>query len=337
MKKLVFLSFVFISTLVAQAQDQDPKEAAKAFIRSGDYTNAITVLNRALQKDPQNLEMQKDLAFAYYLHRDYVHALETAKDFPARKDVDVQAYQILGMTYKAIEKRKEAEQMYQAALKKFPMSGALYNEYGELLWAKKEPALAAKTWEKGIETDPNYSGNYYNVSKFYYYSVDKIWGLIYGEIFVNLESYSARTVEIKNILLEGYKKLFSETDMKKYQNTKNEFVKAILDKFSEHSDVIDKGITVETLTALRTKFILDWYEKDAARFPFRLFDLHRQLLKNGMFEAYNQWLFGASENLAAYQTWVSSHATENDEFIRLQKNRLFKVPIGQYYQNVAVK
>ena len=337
MKKLILFSFLSLAGIGSFAQDQDPKEAAKAFIRSGDYTNAITVLNRALQKDPENLEMQKDLAFAYYLHRDYVHALETAKNFPARKDVDVQAYQILGMTYKAIEKRKEAASMYQAALKKFPMSGALYNEYGELQWANKDFAQAAKTWEKGIETDPNYSGNYYNVSKFYYYSVDKIWGLIYGEMFVNLESYSARTVEIKNLLLEGYKKLFSENDMTKYQNTKNDFVKAILEKFKEHSEEIDKGVTVETLTALRTKFILDWYEKDATRYPFRLFDLHRQLLKNGMFDAYNQWLFGASENLDAYQKWVSNHSSENEEFIRLQKNRLFKVPIGQYYQGISAK
>ena len=337
MKKCILSFLLSCLVIITNAQEQDPKEAAKTFIRSGDYTNAIGVLNRALQKDPNNLEMQKDLAFAYYLHRDYAKALEIAKGFPARKDVDVQAYQILGMAYKAVEKRKDAEQMYEAALKKFPMSGPLYNEYGELLWAKKDFAIAAKTWEKGIETDPNYPGNYYNVAKFYFYSVDKIWGLIYGEMFVNLESYSQRTVEIKTLVLEGYKKLFSEDNMVKHQNMKNEFVKSVIETLSKHSAAINIGITTETLTALRTKFILDWYEKNAARFPFRLFDLHRQLLKNGMFDAYNQWLFGAAENLMAYQTWVSSHTEENDEFIKLHKNRLFKVPIGQYYQNVPVK
>jgi len=337
MKKLLLFSVISISSLLGIAQDEDPKAVAKTFIRTGDYTNAIGVLNRALQKDPNNLEMQKDLAFAYYLHRDYAKALETAKGFPARKDADVQAYQILGMVYKAVEKRKDAEQMYEAALKKFPMSGPLYNEYGELLWAKKDFAIAAKTWEKGIETDPNYSGNYYNAAKFYFYSVDKIWGLIYGEMFVNLESYSQRTVEIKNLVLEGYKKLFSEDDMVKDQNMRNEFVKTVIETFRKHSAVINTGITTETLIALRTKFILDWYEKNATRFPFRLFDLHRQLLKNGMFDAYNQWLFGAAENLMAYQTWVSNHTEENDEFIKLHKNRLFKVPIGQYYQVVPVK
>jgi hypothetical protein len=48
--------------------------------------------------------------------------------------------------------------------------------------------------------DPNYSSNYYNACKFYYLTVDKVWSLIYGEIFVNLESYSKRTPEVKKIL-----------------------------------------------------------------------------------------------------------------------------------------
>ena len=82
---------------------QDPKtqhESAKAFIRQGDYTNAILILNRTLKNDPTNLEMQKDLAFAYYLKRDYAMALETAKPFAERKDSDIQAYQILALVYK---------------------------------------------------------------------------------------------------------------------------------------------------------------------------------------------------------------------------------------------
>ena len=66
-------------------------------------------------------------------------------------------------------------------------------------------------WEKGIEIDPNYSGNYYNAAQYYFFTQDKVWGLVYGEIFVNLESYSKRTAEMKDLLLEGYKKLFTDS------------------------------------------------------------------------------------------------------------------------------
>ena len=41
-----------------------------------------------------------------------------------------------GLVYKAIEERKECEKMYKQGLKRFPNSGVLYNEYGEMLWTK---------------------------------------------------------------------------------------------------------------------------------------------------------------------------------------------------------
>lgn len=304
-------------------------------MRQGDYSNAILVLNRALQTNADNLDLQKDLAFAYYLNRDYVHALEVAKNFPDRKDADVQSYQILGMVYKSIEEVKECDKMYKAGIKRFPNSGTLYSEYGEMLWTKKDYSEAIKQWEKGIEVDPNYSGNYYNAVKYYYYTPDKVWTLIYGEIFVNLESYSKRTAEIKTILLDGYKKLFTDADLYKGQDTKNDFVKAFLDEMKTQSSYIaSNGVTAETLSAMRTKFVLDWFTKYAKAFPFRLFEYHQQLLKGGMFDAYNQWVFGTANNLPAYENWTKTHQEEYNKFDYFQHNRVFKLPGGQYYQTV---
>lgn len=304
-------------------------------MRQGDYSNAILVLNRALQTNADNLDLQKDLAFAYYLNRDYVHALEVAKNFPDRKDADVQSYQILGMVYKSIEEVKECDKMYKAGIKRFPNSGTLYSEYGEMLWTKKDYSEAIKQWEKGIEVDPNYSGNYYNAVKYYYYTPDKVWTLIYGEIFVNLESYSKRTAEIKTILLDGYKKLFTDADLYKGQDTKNDFVKAFLDEMKTQSSYIaSNGVTAETLSAMRTKFVLDWFTKYAKAFPFRLFEYHQQLLKAGMFDAYNQWVFGTANNLPAYENWTKTHQEEYNKFDYFQHNRVFKLPGGQYYQTV---
>ena len=95
MKKIIFsIGIVFLLALIANAQEQDPKklhESAKTFIRQGDYSNAVLVLNRLLKNDANNLELLKDLAFAYYLNKDYARALETAKPFEERKDTDVQA------------------------------------------------------------------------------------------------------------------------------------------------------------------------------------------------------------------------------------------------------
>jgi Tfp pilus assembly protein PilF len=156
MKRHFLLIVLLAAGLHSYAQDQDPKAlqaTAKEFIKQGDYNNAILVLNRALEKEPNNLEFRKDLAFTYYLQRDYARALEQAKGFPERKDADVQSFQILAMIYKAVEERKETERVYRTALKRFPESGALYNEFGEMLATKNDNAEAIRQWEKGIEVE----------------------------------------------------------------------------------------------------------------------------------------------------------------------------------------
>ena len=319
----------------AQAQQPETKtlqETAKSFTRQGDYTNAIVVLTGAVQKDPQNLELQKDLAFNYYLQKDYAKGLNTARTLTERADADVQCYQLAGLFYKAIDESKECEKMYKAGIKRFPQSGVLYNEYGEMLWARQDNA-AIKQWEKGIETDPGYSSNYYNASRYYFPNPDnRVWGLLYGEIFVNLESYSKRTAEIKDLLFENYKKFFIDGDVIRSQTNKSPFITAYLGALSKQSSAIAQGITTESLIVLRTRFILSWYEKTPTAFPFRLFDYQRQLLKDGMFDAYSEWIFGAAENLTAFQSWTNTHSEEYNRFISFQKGRIFRVPEGQYYQ-----
>jgi Tfp pilus assembly protein PilF len=331
MKRIYTILAALCICLQAQAQDaKQLHETARNFMRQGDFTNAIVVLNRALQKEPQNLAVAKDLAFSYSYQNDNNKALEVVKPLLDREDNDDQCFQIAGNIYKSLELLKDCEKMYRKGIKKFPASGPLYNEFGELLWAQKDFS-AIKQWEKGIESDPNYSSNYYNACKYYYFSTDKIWSILYGEIFVNMEPMSARAPEIKNILLEGYKKLFAEADITK-GNKKTGFTGAFLQSMSNQAIAVGYGINAESLTMLRTRFILDWAAENNAKYPFKLFELQRQLLQEGMFDAYNQWIFGAAQSLPAYQNWVNAHATEYGEFTRFQKGRIFKVPGGQYYQ-----
>ena len=303
-------------------------------MRQGDFNNAIIILTRALQMDKNNLEMQKDLVMSYYYKSDYEKALDGVKVLMDREDADVVSYQIAGNVYKALEEVKECDKVYKRGLKKFPNSGPLYSEYGELLWAKKDFS-AIEQWEKGIQVDPAYSGNYYNAARFYFYTKDKVWGLIYGEIFVNMESLNDRGAAMKQLLLEGYKeKLFADANlMSGQEKNKNEFSKAFLDCMNKQSSLVNHGITTETLTMIRSRFILEWFDKYASRFPYKLFDYQRQLLQEGMFGAYNQWLFGTVENLASYDSWTKTHDEEYKNFTAFQKTRIFKMPSGQYYQD----
>jgi len=337
MKKILFALFILLNYLTCFSQQADSlHKVAKQFMRSGDYSNAIIVLNNALKADPGSLEIEKDLAFTYYLQRNYSFSVEEGRKLIAREDADEQCFQILGMAYKAIDENKQADKMYKQGIKKFPSSGELYNEYGEMLWADKNNE-AIHFWEKGIEVDPDYSSNYYNASRYYYYTYDKVWSLIYGEIFINLESYSRRTPEIKSLLVDEYKKLFLELNSPKSIVDKNPFAAGYLTVMQDQSVSVSSGITQESLSILRSKFILEWFEKYADKYPYRLFDYNRQLLKEGMFEAYNQWVFGASLSLSTFQNWTTQHAEEYNRFINFQKGRVFKLPKGQNYRALTSK
>ena len=336
MKRFFSLLLVLLAAFSVMAQPENPKtlhETAKTFMRSGDFDNAIIVLTRALQQDKDNLEMQKDLVMSYYQKRDYQKALDGVKALIDRDDADVVTFQIAGNVYKALEQVKDCEKLYKRALKKFPKSGPLYSEYGELLWSTKDFS-AIEQWEKGIEMDPGFSGNYYNAALFYFYAKDKAWSLLYGEIFVNMESLSERGAAMKEQLLQAYKeKLFADADLLKgEEKNKSQFAKSFLQSMNKQSSLAEKGINTEVLTMIRIRFILDWYENNAAKFPFRLFDYQLQLIREGMFDAYNQWLFGATENLAAYDNWIKTHAEEYNGFNAFQRSRVFKMPRGQHYQ-----
>lgn len=336
MNKLLFsLVLLFIST-GAFSQEPDAAqlhETAKQFMRSGDWSNAVLVLNKALTKEPDNIAIQKDLALTYYYQRDFAKGKATIKPLVEREDADVQVYQIAGNIYKALQEAKDAEKMYRKALKKYPNSGALYAEFGELLWMMNENFACIEQWELGIKTDPGYSGNYYYAARYYFFTIDKVWALIYGEMFVNMESYSSRTAEIKNLLLDSYKKFFVVDPKAKPPKNKNEFSDAFMAVMNQNSSVISSGITTETLTMLRTRFLLDWNKQYAAKFPFRLFEHQKQLLQEGMFDAYNQWIFEAAGDLAKYDSWTKLNTEQYNEFTRFQKSKIFKVPAGQYYKS----
>jgi tetratricopeptide (TPR) repeat protein len=330
-KLLVFIVLLPLAFATLNAQPADiPQmiETARNFQQQGDYDNAILVLTKAMQAAPDNVDVIKELSFAYYIGGQNDKALNEIKKLIDREDADEQVFQIAGNIFKRKQDFKEADKLYKKGLKKFPNSGAMYSEYGLVLY-QKEPGTnsAIKMWEKGIELDPNYSGNYYHACRFYGTIGNNLWSLLYGEIFVNLESYSTKTIEIKNIVFDIYKQWYVAGNPKGTSTFELQVAEALNNQAKEAS----YGLTPEVLTAIRTKFILDWNNTDKTRPAFRLFEYQRQLLQEGLFDAYNQWLFGSVNNTAVYQNWVAAHADENLAFVKFQRGRIFKIPTGQYY------
>ena len=317
----------------AQQTASQMRETAMAFQRQGDYGNAVIVLNRAIEQAPGSMELLTDLAYVYYLQRDFGKAIDVIKPLTERDDAEIRTYQIAGNVYRAIAEISTCERMYRRALKKFPDSGPLNAEYGEMLQARRDGAAAVAQWEKGIQLDPSYPANYYHAARYYFSNGEMLRSLIYGEIFLNMDTYSGRSAEVKELLLEAYKNFYANPTGPKLSNLRKRtpFEDAFKAALLAQSSLASMGIDVDRLIMIRTRFVLQWFNNAGEPFPHRMIDQQRQLLREGLFEAYNQWLFGAASNAVAYQMWAGTHAEDIAAFSRFQQNRVFRMPAGQYY------
>jgi tetratricopeptide (TPR) repeat protein len=331
MIRYLLMVVLAVGGTVAQGQTTDSlRREATSMLKAGDYGNAMILLSKALAAEPNNADIRKELAMACYHGGYFKQGYDAVKPLVEKNDADEQAFQITGMLCKESGDLKEAERIYKAGIKKFPGYGPLYADYGEML-EQRRPGYgdAANVWEKGIEMTPSYPGNYYHAARYYASQDEWIWAVVYGEVFVNLESYSVRTPEIKELLYDGYQKLMGGGLRLKM---KSSFEKEVANIFTQQGDLINKGVNPETLVAIRTRFILNWFDGPGKKMPYRLYDMHRLLLQEGLFEAYNQWLFGSVADLPAYQNWTSRHSDVMKAFYEYQRARVFQIPAGQYYK-----
>ncbi len=330
MKYLFIICLLFTGSINVSAQQltaAQMQQKGKTFMQKGDFENAIRSLTDASKLEPRNLELLKDLSFACYLQRNFAKAIETGNAMLENAEVDPQAYQILGLSYKAIASYKECEKLYKEGLKKFPKSGVLHNAYGELLVIQDNPEDAIVEWEAGIELDPGYSSNYYNAAIYYVHNENWIRAALYGELFLNLESYSTRSEEVKPKLREVYSRLTIPGEKNRLIKSKTitPFEKTVLELLNIPTN--GGSLSVDQLVSIRTRFLVDWLQGHQNKFPFRLFDQQQYLLNQGLFEAYNYWLFNPTD----YKTWKDKHPKETDGYKTFQQSRVFKIPAGEYY------
>lgn len=334
MKKLMVLPLFIMGAIVAlgQAGVIDAHKQAMDKAKDGDMDKALSIIQAAQANYPDNLNLLKDEAFINTWKKDYPKAIEVGKKLTASPDADEQCYQILGSAYRADSKYPEAERVYKEAVEKFPENSLLYAELGDAFKQNNKPDLAKTAWEKGIETGPSISSNYYFLTKFYAEHNNPLWSVIYGEMFVNFESFSGRTTEIRKVVTDQYAALFATPAvLQGYVDNGQPFEKAVASTFQQFQDMVSGGVTPESLYALRGQFIVNWFNGDNVKdFPFKLFDRQQQLLKLGIFEAYNQWLF-ASYNQSRFVNWGHMHDGLIKEFSKFQKASMFKAAKGEYY------
>jgi tetratricopeptide (TPR) repeat protein len=221
--------------------------------------------------------------------------------------------------------RDRAINTYELGLKKFPKSGPLYLERGNMEMMIKEYNKALVYYERGIEADPKFPSNYYWAAKLYLSSQEEVWGMIYGEIFMNLERNSKRTIEISKLLYNTY---LSEIKIKDSTSYSVSFSSNTI-HISNPKDLKEfklpyglkvyepilmmclldvKEINMSSLSLIRERFVERFFESEtySKEYPNVLFDYQKSIKEAGHFEAYTHWML-MQGNLAEFEGWNSTN------------------------------
>ena len=347
-----------LTTVLAQSSNQEQAtakmQAAIELMDDGKLAESITLLNEARKLAPEQMDIVFELALAKYQQKNYDDALKDLKYLIKQHAANGRVYAMMGNVQDDMGKPEKAIDTYDEGIKKFPKEGALYVERGVMELKKGKDDAGLKYFEDGIKNAPMHSSNYYRAAKHFLDSKNEVWGMIYGEIFMNLERGSKRTEEISKLLYYTYKgeiKFESDTaasvsfadnnitlnfDPSKKKKGADNLAAQLLSSMGGLSYgnevyemtlakavVGEKAINVESLHRIRTKF-LDQYIAGGYDTSYNvvLFDFQKKVRNAGHFEAYNYWILGqGDENVLS--EWAGDHKQQWDDFIKwFKENRI---------------
>jgi hypothetical protein len=98
--------------------------------------------------------------------------------------------------------------------------------------------------------------------------------------------------------------------------------------FKQLTPIVSDGISVENLTMARTRFLMEWMKTgkqvnnktgqaqkiELHLFTPGLFSYQDVLIREGLFDTYNEWLFGKAESPAAFEAWNKFHPEATSKF-----------------------
>ncbi len=357
MKKLLTILFVF-SISLSYGQSKADKEKALEYgveaikiMDEGRYDEAIKLLKRAEKLDPNKISYPYEIAYALYSQKEYNKAIKELKKINKHKDVTDQYYQLLGNCYDNIKKPEMALKTYQQGIKKFPNSGKLYLEQGIVEYFREKYDNAIFYWEKGVEVEPTFPSNYYWLGKIFSYSEERIWSVLYGEVFINLERNSKRTIEMSKILFDMYKQSINVTsdnsggvsfskimtvDPAKKFKVPFQMTYGLTMTMSLVLNVINNEpeISISSINIIRQNFISNWYDQKRDKdYPNLLFDFQKLLKEKGHFEAYNYW-FLMKGNEDEFGKWFEINETKFNEFSDWFNKNSLKVNNRNYFSRL---
>lgn len=360
LKTIISLCFLVAATLVTTAQSTNremamaKKDKAIQLMDEGKIEPSIALLEEAIKLDPDEHVYAYEIGYAKYLSKDYEGTIEIMKKLVKKKYGFPGVYQLMGNSYDMTGKPDKAIDTYEKGLKVFPDAGNLYLEMGVMQLRANNNDKAIGYFEGGVKAAPKFPSNYYWLGKLFCNSTASVWGMLYGEIFMNIERGSKRTEEMSKLLYLTYKSgiQFSDSSMTTHFNKNNTITIDMKDLGKDPSVLAKKlvtfGITYDLLTSLsavsekhidlaslsriRENFLQAYFQKHAENFPNLLFEYQQKVKQNGHLEAYNYWLLNRG-NEEEFGIWMAANKTKWEDFVRwFKQNPLEITPENKFYR-----
>jgi len=335
MKQLISI-FLILCSLTSFGQTTDEEKAydiamkAIELMDNEKFIESIDLLKQSEKLDPNNYSYPFEIGYAYLLMKEYKKSTKMFEKTVKYENSNDQSFQMLGNAYDIGGDSKKAIEAYNRGLKKFPNSGRLHFELGNM---QQDLNKALQYYERGIEVDPTYPSNYYQAAKIFLTKTEvEVWGMIYGELFMNIERGSERTAEISKMLYDTYQSEIKFTSDSSFTvsfcnissipingEVTNEielpFGLLVYEPTLILSMIGIDSITISSLNVIRTNFLNLYFEKEFnKKYPIVLFDWQKEIAEKEYFESYNYWLL-MKGNENEFGEWVEKNESKFNNFI----------------------
>jgi hypothetical protein len=165
-------------------------------------------------------------------------------------------------------------------------------------------------------------------------TTEKVWALIYGEVFCNLSSDNGHINQIGSLMFEWYDKALSVKGTSVSANlTENAEASQKQPPFEPQFEMAFlmgavplgsnvKPLSIHKLSDIRKNQLALWAQKKIA--PNDLIRWQQAVIAAGHFEAYNYWLF-QSASPAEFSQWLGQHQAQFQAWLDWQSQNRFMV------------
>lgn len=319
----------------AQAQEHTADQRIGRAVHLMDnelYDESEALLRAVLADDADNYRACYELGVLFYSKRNYTDAAKTLERAVRLPDANDLAFQLLGNAYDCGGNARKAIATYKKGLDRFPRSGPLHLELGNMAIGENDYARALEYYERGIAAAPMFPSNYRSAALLLLGSSEPVWGMLYGELFMNLERNTARNSQMSERLYAAFRNAitigekgeielrFTSNHTVRMQGTELVMTYPLVFELVAAESIPPAATTVDValLDALRRNFVARFFDPEegvwAAKYGNALFDYQRRMAETGHLEAYDRWLFSKGDP-AAFAAWHETHEEEWEAFV----------------------